>query len=70
MPLNLEEYKYVQHNRSFTDSCIYSRTPEIETADLSQSHAGLNLSQFQTGCILCINSSTAILNYFNQHLAL
>ena len=26
----------------------YRRTPEIETADLSQCHAGLNLSQFQT----------------------
>ena len=25
---------------------IYSRTPEIETADLSQTHASLNLSQF------------------------
>ena len=25
----------------------YSRTPEIETEDFSQSHAGLNLSQFQ-----------------------
>ena len=24
----------------------YSRTPDIETADLSQSHVGLNLSQF------------------------
>ena len=42
----------------------YSRTPEIETADLSQSHAGLNLSQFQTDCLLRINSSAAILNYF------
>ena len=42
----------------------YSRTPEIETADLSQSHAGLNWSQFQTDYLLCINSSTAILSYF------
>ena len=41
----------------------YSRTPEIETAYLSQSHAGLNLSQFQTDCSLRINSSTAILSY-------
>ena len=43
---------------------LYSRTPEIETADFSQSHARLNLSQFQTDCLLRINSSTAILNYF------
>ena len=43
---------------------IYSQTVEIETADLSQSHAGLNLSQFQTNCLLRINSSTVILSYF------
>ena len=51
----------------------YSRTPEIQTTDLSQSHAdinlsqsqtGLNLSQFLTDCLLRINSSTVILNYF------
>ena len=36
--------------------------PEIKTADLSQSHAGLNLSQFQTDCLLRINSSTATKN--------
>ena len=42
---------------------IYSRTPEIETADLSQSHVGLNLSQLQDDCLLRIKSSTAILNY-------
>ena len=41
----------------------YSRTYEIET-DLSQLHAGLNLSQFQTDCLLRINSSTLILNHF------
>ena len=41
----------------------YSRTPEIETGDLSQFHAGLNLPQFQTICLLRINSSTAILSY-------
>ena len=40
-----------------------SRTPEIETANLSQSHAGLNLSQFQTDYLLRIYLSTAILNY-------
>ena len=44
----------------------YSRTLQIETADLSQSHAGLNLSQFQTDCLLRINSSTAILNHLNH----
>ena len=43
---------------------IHSRTPEIETADVSQSHAGLILSQFQTYCVLRINSGTEILNYF------
>ena len=36
---------------------VYSRTPEIETSDLSQSHAGLNLSQFQINYLLRINSS-------------
>ena len=49
----------LEHNE-----CSYSRTPEIQTAYLSQSHAGLNLSQFQTNCLLRINSSKAILNYF------
>ena len=38
--------------------------PEIETADLSQSHSSLNLSQFQTDYLSRINSSTAILSYF------
>ena len=41
-----------------------SRKPEIETADLSQSQVGLNLSQFQIDCLLSVNSSTTILNYF------
>ena len=45
---------------------MYRQTPEIETADFSQSRAGLNLSQFQTDFLLRINSSTAILNYLNQ----
>ena len=31
--------------------------------DLSQSHAGLNLSQFQTDCLLRINLSIEMLNY-------
>ena len=51
----------------------YSRTPEIETANLSQSHAALSLSQFQTDCLVRIKTSKAILNYFkflNQYLAL
>ena len=48
----------------------YSRTPEIETADLSQFHPSLNLSQFQTDCLLRITSGPAILNYLNQYLAL
>ena len=45
---------------------IYSRTPEIGTANLSQSHIGLNLSQFHTDCLLSKYSSTAILNYFKS----
>ena len=40
----------------------YSRTSEIETADLSQSHASLNLSQFRSYCLLHRNSSTATKN--------
>ena len=40
---------------------LYSRTPETETAHLSQSYASLNFSQFQADCR--INSNTAILNY-------
>ena len=43
---------------------MHSRTPEIETVDLSQSHASLNLSQSQTDFLLRISPSTAILNYF------
>ena len=49
---------------------IYSRTPEIATADLSQFYAGLNLSQFHTDCLLRLNSSAAILHYLNEYLAL
>ena len=41
----------------------YSRTPEIETANLSQSHATRNLSQFRAYCLFHRNSSTAILRY-------
>ena len=46
---------------------MYSRVPEIETADLPQAHADLNLYQFQTDCLLRINSSTAILNYLKLY---
>ena len=38
---------------------IVLQTPEIETADLSQSHASLNLSQSQDDCLFRINLSTA-----------
>ena len=40
----------------------YCRTPEIETADLSQSHASLKLSQFRAYCFFHRNSSTATKN--------
>ena len=40
------------------ENSLYSRMPETETADLSQSHFGLNSSQFQAGCLFCINSGT------------
>ena len=39
-----------------------SRTPEIETADLCQSHIGLNMSQFQVDCLFRINSCTSTKN--------
>ena len=39
-----------------------SRTPEIETADLSQSHIDLNLSQYQGDCLFYITSNTATKN--------
>ena len=38
---------------------VYSRTPEIETADLTQSHAGHYLSLFQDDCLYPRNSNTA-----------
>ena len=47
-----------------------SETPEIETADLSQSYAGLNLSQFQTVCLLRINSSTSFFKLFELILGI
>ena len=49
---------------------LYSRTPEIETADFSQSYASLNLSQFQAYCLFHRNSSTATKNNCNMHLML
>ena len=36
---------------------IYTQTPDIKTADLSQSQVSLNLSQFLSDCF-CINSNT------------
>ena len=56
--------------RDEKNGIAYSRIIEIETADLSQSHVGVNLSQFQTDCLLRIHSSTEIINYLNQHLKL
>ena len=49
---------------------IYSRTPEIETADLSQSHACLNLSQFRAYFLFYRNSSTATKSNWNMRLKL
>ena len=43
---------------------LYRQTPEIKTADISQSPTCLNLSQFQVDCLLRITSSTTILNHF------
>ena len=48
----------------------YSRMPKIETADLSQSHSSLNLSQFQAYCLFHTNSSTATKNNRNMRLML
>ena len=36
---------------------------ELETILQSQSHAGLNLAQFQADFLLRMNSSSAVLNY-------
>ena len=38
----------------------YSRMPEIETADLSQFHAGLNLPQFKADCLFHRDLNTTI----------
>ena len=46
----------------------YSRTPEIGTVDLAQSHASLNLSQFRAYCLFNRNSSTATKNNCNMRL--
>ena len=48
----------------------YSRTPEIETADLFQSHASLNLSQIRACCLFHRNSSTATKTNCNMRLML
>ena len=49
---------------------LYSRMPEIETADLSQSHAGLNLSQFRAYCLFHRNLSTATKDNSSMRLML
>ena len=51
-------------------SFLYSRKPEFETADLSQTHAGLNLSQSQTFCLFHRNLSTTTKYNWNMHLML
>ena len=48
----------------------YSRTPEIETADLSISHAILNLSQYRAYCLFHRNSITATKHNCNMRLML
>ena len=42
----------------------YWRTPEIETADLSQSHAGLNLSQFQDDYLVAATMNILIFTWY------
>ena len=49
---------------------MYSRTPDIETADLSQCHASNNLSQFWAYSLFHRNSSTAFKNNCNMRLIL
>ena len=49
---------------------IPRRTPEIETADLSQSGASLNLSQFRAYCLFHRNSSRVTENNYNMRLML
>ena len=63
----VKDYKTCERTswlQKYTNFIVYSRRLETETADLSQSHACLNLSQFQTDCLLPIYSCAAILNYF------
>ena len=64
------EKLYLKQKESPNIFCRYSRTPEIETADLSQSHASLNLSQFRAYCLPHINSSTATKDNCNMRLML
>ena len=52
------------------DLYIYSLTPEIEIANLSQSHVGLNLSHIRAYCLFHRSSSTATKNNCNMRLML
>ena len=47
------------HICSLVVNILYSQTPEIKTADLSQSHASLNLSQFRAYYLFHRNSIIA-----------
>ena len=49
---------------------IYSRTPEIETANLSQCYGGLNLFQFQAFCLFRTDLNTTIKNFGTIQLML
>ena len=66
----LQAARKITHKCRNVNMIEYSRTPDIEATDLSQSHADLNLSKFQTDRLLRISSSTVILHYLNQYLAL
>ena len=65
-----KKYRYFIKNCTSFSKSWYSRTPEIETADLSQSHANLNLSQFRDYCLFHRNSGTATRNNYNMRLML
>ena len=52
------------------DLYISSQTPAIVPANLSQSHVGLNLSQFRASCLFYRRSSTATKNNCNMPLML
>ena len=46
-------------SRANIANIIFTRTPEIETANLSKYYAGLTVSQFHACSFFLINSSTA-----------